>query len=47
MLFGCRLFHILRGLFRVNDVYCVLCHVILLHCRMPTFLTVIKYSVSS
>ena len=25
----------------------ILCHVILLHRRMPTFLTVIKYSVSS
>ena len=45
MWFGCRLFHILCGLFRVNDVY--LCHVILLHRRMPTFLPVIKYSVSS
>ena len=28
-------------------VQCVLRHVILLHRRMPTFLTVIKYSVSS
>ena len=47
MWFGRRSFHILRGLFRVNDVYYVTSSVILLHRRMPTFLTVIKYSVSS
>ena len=45
MWFGCRSFHILRGLFRVNDVYYVTSYYCIVVCQL--FLTVIKYSVSS